>query len=297
MNTSLADSHAETNKGAQPFVYSEHAVCIRDSEGSFSERQNSFSGQLKKSLSVSKADLLHRNIMQSVSVVSRGKNVLHGFFEARPTLEDLKAKRKLAPDYEERLFPADPANSVAPLAERIERVSLHRLLAPPTTNVAAAPSGRAPGPLDLAMLADMMQMAIMGGARGISPVASGPGGAMLMPTGPVFPTTMASPFGVPSVAGRPVTPMTAGNVHVPGDHAAPPSSVFALAAPTRPPKPSLQDQGMAKLPGSPLSVAGRAEKTPFLQLLDRFCDRVLGSHESGSHSSDLDVSGMGRKAP
>mmetsp|Transcript_127911 Transcript_127911/g.409763 ORF Transcript_127911/g.409763 Transcript_127911/m.409763 type:complete len:298 (+) Transcript_127911:152-1045(+) len=297
MNTSLADSHAETNKGAQPFVYSEHAVCIRDSEGSFSERQNSFSGQLKKSLSVSKADLLHRNILQSVSVVSRGKNVLHGFFEARPTLEDLKAKRKLAPDYEERLFPADPANSVAPLAERIERVSLHRLLAPPTTNVAAAPSGRAPGPLDLAMLADMMQMAIMSGARGISPVASGPGGAMLMPTGPVFPTTMASPFGVPSVAGRPVTPMTAGNVHIPGDHAAPPSSVFALAAPTRPPKPSLQDQRMAKLPGSPLSVTGRAEKTPFLQLLDSFCDRVLGSQESGSHSRDLDVSGMGRKAP
>jgi len=147
------------------------------------------------------------------------------------------------------------------------------------------------------MLADMMQMAIMSGARGISPVASGPGGAMLMPTGPVFPTTMASPFGVPSVAGRPVTPMTAGNVHIPGDHAAPPSSVFALAAPTRPPKPSLQDQRMAKLPGSPLSVTGRAEKTPFLQLLDSFCDRVLGSQESGSHSRDLDVSGMGRKAP
>merc|ERR1719487_2965686 len=54
--------------------------------------------------------------------------MLEGHIEKRPSLNDLISAGRLPANYLAQAFPEDPANSVAPLAERIERVSLSQLL-------------------------------------------------------------------------------------------------------------------------------------------------------------------------
>eukprot|EP00928_Gymnodinium_smaydae_P015961 TRINITY_DN15943_c0_g1_i1.p1 TRINITY_DN15943_c0_g1~~TRINITY_DN15943_c0_g1_i1.p1 ORF type:complete len:332 (-),score=104.82 TRINITY_DN15943_c0_g1_i1:188-1183(-) len=122
---------------APPFVHSEHSVCVRDREGSFEERRERLEARLEHSRSISKGDLMQRNIVQSINVVRRGSRSLEPLLDARPTLQELVEEKRLPPDYLDRLFPTDATGSVAPLAERIERVSLHRLL--PQDSAAAAP--------------------------------------------------------------------------------------------------------------------------------------------------------------
>eukprot|EP00929_Paragymnodinium_shiwhaense_P061949 TRINITY_DN30939_c0_g1_i1.p1 TRINITY_DN30939_c0_g1~~TRINITY_DN30939_c0_g1_i1.p1 ORF type:complete len:447 (-),score=46.26 TRINITY_DN30939_c0_g1_i1:300-1553(-) len=124
--------------GAGPYQHSEHAVCIRDSEGSFQQRRRRLSSLLEESQKVTKMDLMQRNIVQGVNVVRRGVRMLEEPIEKRPSLVELMGAGKLPQDYLDRIFPDDSVNSVAPLAERIERVSLSQLLAP-------APSGGQPG--------------------------------------------------------------------------------------------------------------------------------------------------------
>jgi hypothetical protein len=150
-------------------------MCIRDSEGSFAERRGRLDSALRNSLKVSKTDLLQRNIFQGVNVVRRGSRQLEEKLSARPPLEEMISKRRLSADYVDKVFPDRLEDSIAPSAERIERVSLHRLLAPPakkqgSSSAAAAPGGGAPQapssqaqgpPLDPAMLAAMVVQAAM----------------------------------------------------------------------------------------------------------------------------------------
>lgn len=145
--------------GEEPFVYSETAQCIRASEGSFEERRERLSKTLARSRQVTKMDLIQRNIVQGVNVVRRGSRSLEGLIERRPSLSDMVAQKRLPPDYIDRAFPSDPALSVAPTADRIERVSLQHLLPSPTPSL----QGLRPGaPLDPATLAAMVvQVAMM----------------------------------------------------------------------------------------------------------------------------------------
>lgn len=71
---------------------------------------------------------MQRNIVQGVNVVRRASYTLDGLLGARPSYEDMVASKRLPSDYIDKAFPAKSENSKAPQAERIERVSLQRLL-------------------------------------------------------------------------------------------------------------------------------------------------------------------------
>lgn len=162
-----------STSGENPYVHSETAMCIRDSEGSFEERRGRLDSALRNSLKVSRTDLLQRNIFQGVNVVRRGSRQLEEKLSARPPLEEMISKRRLTADYVDKVFPDRLEDSVAPSAERIERVSLHRLLAPPArkqgslsaTAASNGTSAKAPQSqgtqLDPAMLAAMVVQAAM----------------------------------------------------------------------------------------------------------------------------------------
>lgn len=81
----------------------------------------------------------------------------------RPSLDEMINQGHVQAGYLDRLHPADEADSVAPLAERIERVSLERLLPvdppPATAPRPTAPAQWPPGSgqvLNPAMLADLV---------------------------------------------------------------------------------------------------------------------------------------------
>lgn len=144
-----------------PYLHSDYATCIRDSEGSFAERRRRLHVQLKHSRTVTKMDLIQRNIIQGVNVVRRGAFSLEGQLKRRPTLISMEATGKLPPNYIDLLFPNNSAASVAPLAERKERVQLHQLLAPfpPEAPINMPGLSRHLGPeMFAAMLAQMAPM-------------------------------------------------------------------------------------------------------------------------------------------
>merc|ERR1719440_2635404 len=105
---------------AEPYVHSETAACIRDSEGTFSERRARLDTSLQKSMKITKSELMQRNIVQGVNVVRRGSRALEGLLGARPALDEMVTSKKLPPDYLDKAFPTDQKDSVAPLADRIE---------------------------------------------------------------------------------------------------------------------------------------------------------------------------------
>lgn len=176
-----------------PYVHSEVATCIRDSEGTFAERRAKLHRSLQRSLKVTKGELMQRNIVQSVNVIRRGSRALEGLVGSRPPLGDMVAAKRLPPDYIDQAFPTKAENSVAPLADRIERVSLQRALQQPqhpgrrstwqpgqhdfpsanssallNTGAPASSSGgmAAPPQMDPAMLAAMVvQVAMMSGDK------------------------------------------------------------------------------------------------------------------------------------
>ncbi|CAK0824744.1 unnamed protein product, partial [Prorocentrum cordatum] len=113
------------------------ALCVLGSEGSFLERRARLDARLRRSLAVTRAELVRRNIVQGVSVVRRASHALEAWLPRRPPLGALIAAGRLATDYVDRAFPIR-RDKEAPLAERVERVLLERLLAPP------APQPRAP---------------------------------------------------------------------------------------------------------------------------------------------------------
>jgi len=266
-----------------PYIHSDYATCVRDSEGTYSERRERLRRALERSSQVTKMELMQRNIMQGVNVVRRGMHMIGGQLRQRPSLAELIAAKKLPEDYLARAFPENLADSVAPLPERIERVSLQKLLAPPN---GPAPSSRHPGPLDPAMLAAMMVQATMLGPRPLHPAISSThpaqqlcGAPMLVPGTPaavplngsaVMPAVSAA-AGMPLPVTVPVMPtgpvpmqLTRGGVLAPPQH-------------VRAPKPTLQAARAATG-----SAAGfRQNKPPFVLLVEDFCSRVLDGDASG----------------
>lgn len=132
-------------EGAAPvFVFSPNATCIRDSEGSFEERRRRLDRRLRRSLEVTRADLIQRNILQGFNIVRRGTRVLEGFVTRRPTIGEMVSSRRLPPDYVDHAFPGPqsrpaqvPTISTSPPGapperQRVERVLLHKLLDPPS---------------------------------------------------------------------------------------------------------------------------------------------------------------------
>jgi len=289
----------------EPYVHSERATCIRDSEGSFDERRKRLARCLQHSLTVTKVDLIQRNIVSGVNVVRRGAHTLEVQLQRRPPLLEMIASRRLPPDYLDKAFPSDPAQSVAPLAERKSRVSLHSLLAQPSSgappSVGVSPSMRPqvnpPVGLDPAMFAAMVvQVAMMSpkppalpgalfdaGPLSQSPPSSlpllgsvvpGPGITSLPPaqaSAPQYPAS--SGLGVAGVAADAGTAM---EVPSPARVQQPQELSPTIVPPMqRPPKPSLQAQRTVSTPGF-ATRQFQSRPTPFVALLEDFCFRVLG---------------------
>jgi len=94
---------------------------------------------LQQSLKVTRGDLMQRNIVQGVNVVRRGSRMLEEKVGARPPLEEMVASQRLPPDYIDRAFPEKQEDSVAPVGERIERVSLQNYCSLRTGGLGLAP--------------------------------------------------------------------------------------------------------------------------------------------------------------
>ncbi|CAK0824747.1 unnamed protein product, partial [Prorocentrum cordatum] len=81
------------------------ALCVLGSEGSFLERRARLDARLRRSLAVTRAELVRRNIVQGVSVVRRASHALEAWLPRRPPLGALIAAGRLATDYVDRAFP------------------------------------------------------------------------------------------------------------------------------------------------------------------------------------------------
>eukprot|EP00930_Biecheleria_cincta_P012332 TRINITY_DN11600_c0_g1_i1.p1 TRINITY_DN11600_c0_g1~~TRINITY_DN11600_c0_g1_i1.p1 ORF type:complete len:339 (-),score=40.58 TRINITY_DN11600_c0_g1_i1:103-1119(-) len=126
------------------YVHSENASCVLHNEGSFEERRQRLHNRLRRSREISKADLVQRNIVQSVSVVRRGAHVLEGLLKRRPKPADLIAAGRLPRNYLDILFPDDASASLAPTAKLRPPVSLDQLIGPRTTGSSNAAPLTAP---------------------------------------------------------------------------------------------------------------------------------------------------------
>jgi len=135
-------------KHLRDYVHSANAVCVRNSEGSFAERQRRLDRRLRQSREISKADLVQRNIVQGINVVRRGIHTVEVALRHRPRLGEMIATKRLPPDYLDQLFPDSahprvaerpgPQLGTGPLRDPYQGgkapVSLHQLLPPPPSS-------------------------------------------------------------------------------------------------------------------------------------------------------------------
>mmetsp|Transcript_46336 Transcript_46336/g.100758 ORF Transcript_46336/g.100758 Transcript_46336/m.100758 type:complete len:314 (+) Transcript_46336:86-1027(+) len=287
----------------QTYIHSENATCVRGSEGSFDERRERLDERYRHSQTVTKADLVQRNIVQGVNVVRRAAYVLESLLAKRPSLSKLISIKRLPADYLERLFPADLESSVAPLAGKIARVSLQKLIAPPSSMAPASGTsasialGSMPGMMektpatvqaqvDPAMLAAMVVQ--MARAAAVPPFQTN-AGCISGPVAPASPATAgarvarelcgaaaALPVAAPAVvsprsvqSATSATSATLATTSAPALMVASPDLEKAAGPSTRAAKPSLRD--MIRRPPGTLTAA---KPPPFVTLIDEFCDRM-----------------------
>lgn len=293
----------------EPFVLSEFAICIRDAEGTFQDRRARLEVRLQNSMAVSKMDLIQRNIVQGVNVVRRGAHALEQRLRHRPSLKDMISSNRLPQDYLDRVFPSDPERRVAPLADRIERVSLHRLLEPPSEASAAR---RPAATLDPAAVAAMfVQVAKMQPDR----LGSQTWPAEVNPSFMHCATQPRSSGTVPIRSDElSHACKAAGSAHLPESaqrstqgsvqaarlllptnqqdalSCTEAASAFfgAIGSTTKSAIGCTRTRAEPMFPQSSRSGPQRA-KPPFVQLLDRFCDKVLSNESTSEHRSNVSM--------
>lgn len=252
----------------------ERAARVHGAEGSFEQRRERLGRRLSESRTVTKMDLLQRNIMRGgASVVRRNSQLLGGLLERRPKLEDLIQRRWLEPDYLDQAFPASAARDAE---HAIKQVSLHQLLEQsgsalstaatfssvrPSSQAAQALAAAATGPVDPAVVAAMMRAAMLSSGGPWTAVRPGLLRPGLQPVGAPLPMP---PLGsMPASVVSSVAPLSA-TMAIPAMERSPatvPTSLPALATaailPSRPVAPtgcqaaalSAAEAGVAQVPG------------------------------------------------
>lgn len=186
------------------------------------------------------------------------------------------------------MFPDE--KTPAPKAERKAPVSLNQLLSPHPESAAPASSSSASGssrpssgfvppswgssqaPMDPAMLAAMMVQAAM--MKSSSPAP--PMMATMPYAGQIPPVCFRPPFGqVPGTGPYSSTPQLASDAaEVSTPASVKVSGLGESLPPMRPPKPSIQAQRISNIHSITSREKG-SEVTPFVMLLEGFCERML----------------------